>query len=1256
MVDTVDKFVMESMPYFIAEQYKKVMEEDDVDKKIEAALRVYEIGLRTLSLTLVSQYLTRDYDKLSDPALNQMLETKLPFTTLKVWKELFFLGLRAYGGHRDLLFVKELYDFYWDRSVNPSIPRENITEPFDRLTDIRNNIKHGHAPQDIESWQLLCDETMTLLKQILAGFGFFKNYEMIRIKKIDGNRYWFENHTGLEITEIADPIETNRKLGCNWFYLAKDQSDFLKMHPLLIAWEDVTKRFDIAVYDRLSSDEQIVQYQATLAWHKILDETNFFEFFEMLYTTIEFKRGREKYRKLTWWKLKEVAENITNQKMAAVRGKYRRELYLDRIRIKSMFEDFLKSDKAGFVLVGKSGVGKSNFILALADEFHDSKSPVSVLMYDGAQMNPQQSITTMIGQDFTKFVKLGEQENIADIWQEISKVENIDDCKIVLVIDAINENPKAVKLLSEINHLVADSNWPWLKIMITSRPEAWRSMCKGVRLAEDRYYREMGGDNLEMDSFNFSAELEPFSRNELYLAYTNYQKVFNLKSDYDDLHIIVRRSLRDPLLLQLIADIYRDQEIPPEIKPAEVYEKYLDGLIRTKRLEAKDLRFLEKDLMPLMIRDGYYSNSILAKQVGSETLDGGEELYDLIHNEGELKDGSRVNQSFANLVEAGILIWRGSALNYQIVFQYERFSDYHAGKRLFELNNGASDKRAAYQDQILRIQDLPFLWGAVNFALIQELVAGNQTLITNLCRTEDSGIRRILTAVLKEFGQENPKVVLDYLTEFVADKSESAHGVKTLSVDVASTLGFAEILVSVALGSDTQLRIYAVMRIYHLWKNDQREGIATKKNRGLTALSQLAQVVRGPLGLPKANALEAIIGTSIVIFLDQPDDAETNAELQNLWKQVIDDLLPVNSRVGKAFLKVVVGKRALDLFLRFVTFFTKDNLRYNIANLNEVKLFFKLPNHQKQWMQEILPYLDPNYSSGDFAKLENLMGEIYAVDEVLTGAVLGLDLIVQGRKDKETIVPIMKNLFDHQMELAPKGALAVQYIAAALYHLLRVEEELDDETWELVDHFATVPLEKEKGKRGMLVSGAGQEYFSISFLYPPLLYLAKLGQPGMHLWKRYLRLAVEEEDWNFLDDLLYLTGEIAIPFRSPNAAFTILRELLSMSNENVTPMIEDFLVRLRFYYPDMVDDFLDREEFSKQSIDHIYKTTAKESYMQLVFSRFALFVIDGLYSESLLELLTSILDKAVDCSKMSEWVSIVMTELINAIYGEEIFN
>jgi len=1240
------------MPYFVAVQYKQMLDAPCAEGKVRGAIRVYELGIRTLALSIVSQYLMRDYDSVNDYELSQLLETKLPNATLNVWQRIFFLGIRAYGGQRDLLFVSELYDLYWDRSVDPPMPRPGVTDPFSRLTQIRNNLEWGFGPTDESGWQALCEESAGLLKQIITHFLFFQNYELIRIVKQEGNQYWYESHTGLEITPIPDPLETELKLGLGWFYLSKERRDFLKLHPLLIFWGDIVDQQDVAVYDRYVREDNLLQYLTVTLWRKILDDTNVFDFIRMLYTTLENKGGRGKYRQLTWWKLQEVAQDISQQQMTTVSGKYQTALYLQRDKTKIAFEDFLASDKVCFVLTGKSGVGKSNFILALGEACGRKQLGVCLLAYDGAQLDPKESLTAVVSQDFSRRIRLGEEGKIIDIWHEIALIEGIDERKVVLVIDAINENPRGKELLLRVNELVVESNRQWLKVVVISRPAAWKAIKRGIRLAEALYYRQPGGEKLgvEMEPFSHSERLDPFTKDELPLAYERYQKVFQLQTSYVDLPVDIRRELRDPLAMRLVADTYQRRRLPTSIRATEVYEKYLDGLIRTGRLRVEDLRFLTSELMPLMIREKHYANILTAKEVDVVKTSDGKPLFELVHNDGLLADGNRVNQAFSNLVDAGILVQRGDALSYEIGFLYERFYDFHAGKRLFELNSTCSEKSEAYREQTLLTLQFPYLWGAVKLALIQELKAGEQSVVVALCRERESVLRDMMTAVLKEYGQENPAGVRKILGKLIKERNTGLLNSKRIAIDVSGTLGFSDILAVGASDSSPTLRTYAIRQIFYLWRNDRIEMSESVENRGMGALRELGGRTAKLFGIPNAAALESVLAASLLIFLEAPEDRSVRRGLQAVFQNIIDRLLHTDTRIGRAILRMIISARSFSIFVNLSSRVMGENVRYFYGNPDEFYPFFDLPAEQKLWLRMILPYLNPDY--GNIDDISSVMKPIYEMDDLIIGGILALVLVAQGRKNPAGIVPLIVELFEYVMSLSPRCVPAAQYLSGALYEVLRYQESIDDDMWETVDFFASTPLDKTKG---ILVSRIGREYFSLWLIYPSLLYLEKLGHPPLHIWKRYIELAVEENDWELLKDLLHIAGELALPYHSPHAVIAILREISPLDDEIAVRNVLDLLARIRSYYPDLVDEYLDSEGFSEHHQSFVRDAAVEESFMQIALSRFIAYAIEACQAESTQDLFISILDKAVDCSSLNEWLNYMVRKLANTIYGAQVF-
>jgi hypothetical protein len=106
----------------------------DPQEQVAQILHIYNLCLRVLTITMISQYLFHDRYQVADPYLDSLLEEKLPHLTPDSWEGMLFTSLRAYEGNHDLFFMPELYDFYWDTSTFPHRKRSEVKGIFDRLT------------------------------------------------------------------------------------------------------------------------------------------------------------------------------------------------------------------------------------------------------------------------------------------------------------------------------------------------------------------------------------------------------------------------------------------------------------------------------------------------------------------------------------------------------------------------------------------------------------------------------------------------------------------------------------------------------------------------------------------------------------------------------------------------------------------------------------------------------------------------------------------------------------------------------------------------------------------------------------------------------------------------------------------------------------------------------------------------------------------------------------------------------------------
>src|SRR6266516_2607903 len=396
----IPAFILANMPYFIAVNYQRLLEAQHPQEQVKLILHIYNLGLRALTSNLVNQYLIRDREKVNDPYLNELLWEKFDHLTTDAWEEILFTVLRAYESRQDLFFMLELHEFYWDTTRFPYRKRSEVKAPFDRLTQASLELEEKRlVPQDEAGWRALAEELKGHLQHILHSLSFLAKYDLIRVLDQHNDVYTFELHKGTHLSTEQRPSPKQTKLTPGWFYLRAGAEDFFRLDPWLMFWDREPEEKElvpasIGVYDRMFY-EQRLRYLLTTPGQTRIDQQHVKDFFALIYDTIrKVKRKYQEAEKLTWVQLCDICEQITHQQMATVQRKYRTELYLQREHVRQQFETFLADPaKRGFVLVGKSGVGKSNFLLAFGEELQQTRGDVCVLMYDGANVRVSSTST-----------------------------------------------------------------------------------------------------------------------------------------------------------------------------------------------------------------------------------------------------------------------------------------------------------------------------------------------------------------------------------------------------------------------------------------------------------------------------------------------------------------------------------------------------------------------------------------------------------------------------------------------------------------------------------------------------------------------------------------------------------------------------------------------------------------------------------------------------------------------------------------------
>lgn len=451
---------------------------------------------------------------------------------------------------------------------------------------------------------------------------------------------------------------------------------------------------------------------------------------------------------LTWAKLEEFCRKQTEVFYRAAGEKYSRELYLPRTKVFEDFKEFLDSQLSGFVLLGKAGVGKSSFFQALSDIELGVYRPqlstnVYTILYDcaNAGIETRRDIGEFLYDELREYLPGVKEQNAShddalerhspnrddNIWEILWRVPGIEGKKIVFGFDAINENRNAQKIMRLIDELVGKGAiYPWIKVVVSSRPESWRDITRGVKLREGLYYQiEMKGfDHINRSG---SAQMEDFQRDELPRVYAKYQQQYKIHTPYELLSDRIRDVLQDPFNLNLVAVTYANKHLPNHLKLTDIVKDYIDALGSDDffrqaihiALKKEDTMWLENTVIPLMLQPGIYPNKISRKWLREEHY----EIYKLIfeHSDEFLQTDNEYRPH--RLFNSGILIRRQVERDEEIAFKYERFYEYFVGNGL--LNKIAScpveEQVKQYRQLGQDVIKIPYLWGAVKHCLISHM-------------------------------------------------------------------------------------------------------------------------------------------------------------------------------------------------------------------------------------------------------------------------------------------------------------------------------------------------------------------------------------------------------------------------------------------------------------------------------------------------------------------------------------------------------
>lgn len=1261
----LQEMIVNEFPSFIAFNYQRVLQEFNWKEKTEKCIRVFDYTIRALTLIIIGQYLFVDRAKIQDPVFDKDLKNKFPRATLGEWVYLLFKGIQIYRENNIELIIHELVDI--SSGDNSDTSKNPMVKNCFSLVETRNEIFHGLPPQNPEQWEKLFFQVHGIFIQIFHQLRFLTRYNLILIKENQCGKCAYQIYRGTRVEEEAlcsDSLDLQK----GWFYLsprdAKHNQSFLKLYPFIFGFErdvlatDISEVKDSALLNKFTRAR--IHYLATVAWQNVMieDDVILADFFSS-YSKVLDSKNKKIYR-LEWNEIIRVASQISLDNINYARYKFDASLYSQRGEVQNIFLKFIYSQKNAFILLGKSGVGKTSFLISQIED--PINSNFVYLFYEGKKLDPKVPVADIIANDFLGSIQYYKDAITGnEFFSLLDKTQDRETNLFIILIDAINENESAKNLLEQINIFLEKYSYPWLKVIISSRPEAWKVIKKGIRLSDSKFF-QMDDDRKfdpEISPFYFSSELKPFSKYELPHAYKKYQDRFNLKTTFDDLSVELREVISEPLILKLIGKMYCLRSIPGDLKEFEILQMYIEYLLKNDYLRMIDIRFLENEIMPRMLSQTTFNKAVQAEIIQDAITESNQPLFDLIHNDGILSTKQRVNQSYFNLADAEILVISGTALDYELGFKYEKFFDYFAGRRILKLVSEVEERKAWFFSIIEKIRTYPFLWGAVKYSLIQEIFKFPENVI-DFCNQESQLSKDMMVAVLTEFGRDYPNDISGIIENLVPHlvkgkerevwmKSKPNKNAWKIAIEVASRLKIHWVLLESAAANDAGMRPFAIQYSYLLWRNHPQlgfeiiEGLTQKTFNGF------------PINL---NALESAIGLSLIIFFEKPNDQSTLINLQMSWKKVIAKFLGIKENSNK-FESIVRPWIMHKLFSSVLS--TSLGILGGFPNYNILTNFHYLENSVNMSVEERKLYinlLDSMTTDDGYHKrtIENDLIDLLDRKNLFLTAAAVFAMCSNLSKDPNNFLSTLKLFFAQaESNTTPNAYLS------DVPNVLEVILDHNPKNDEIFDFFV---YSIQKCQQYYLTP-QHRPYLGTNE-YPQAMYL------GPYVIYQYFREGTVESEWlNGLIEQAFVNNDVqfftallktqliyvGIERRYPHIALNTLRLFFNRKQVNLDEEVRKFLSKLRIYYPDLVDDFLEEQGVDTNYSLWIKMNEPEQRVGELVGIRLWLFVRDDIISgsESLRSIFLKIFRDVAYSRNLKGWVNKFIRELVNLIYGSPVF-
>jgi len=1069
------------------------------------------------------------------------------------WWGLFREITRCFIRERDKCIMPELIDFYWKKGGKT----QKYIDILDKVPNIRNKV-FGHKiglSEDVAKEVILGFRNYVAF--LLSQWRFLESYFIFAPTDdydLEDGKYVHEIYCfrgcqpqNLEVYSLEALKESHlyiiRPQSSHW--LAEDDhvlqpGEAIQISPLLIYDESIAESEPIKLYLQFQSatkakkrsepetELQSAVYQISNGTRELettaefsgeLDEETrvlrdeLYHVFENAlaggFDALTYKEERKEApqietESLSWEDIIRVCRLNSDHHLSDIRGKkkYIRELYINRHEVEHAFDSFCTSDKTGFVLIGSSGMGKTNLLCHLYDQYEQSGH--AMLFISSAQIDRSLNIEDLI------LKELNIQTTFRELCERINTLCAQKNKLFIILIDAVNEfmyeNTGPPDLVKKTDELIAKNSQPRIKFVITSRTKTWKTIQSSynVTLSKSFYYSRNGTQKMDI-----AHTISRYSENELQKAYNKYASYHDVKSQYIDISKVIHYELADPLMLRFVCEIYTGQQIPLDIHNQNIFEKYFNHFIYDEENDEGDatLQMLVYNIANCMLqlkKDNIYVHNDLEKSMLFKSVNNFENLLQ------QLKD-TKIGSTYINLVDKGILNEIHINKDRMIKFTYDRFLEHvlsnvitaHIGQ-IYDTDKLWHTRRNAIVQTLVgyieEAKNFNTLWGS----LIKSMLSIQEGKVKKI---SSNGVKPISTAqfvdIMKAMSDHDLNVLnlLGEALENILYKDRETFELICKNIRKKEEESSLEILIECTFSilSSEKFRLHYLdsskneqRRIRNILYNNLAYGLKQPPGRIADKTIQYIYFLWW-IGYPEETKWqfykyhsESILDTLVDdVSVGKMVSSEARNTLMNLFGLILLLIAEKSEEPAQIHnilydIKKLIHNLHIKLLKNLLVFITQSILSIvpNPINLGELKELFA-ETQKKNTMRNILLLLDPTTTplhEVSKSELLEMASQSNSFLYSLLSFAISTQYSIHSRDHPDTYLELLDHLFQNG------NAIAVYVVSYALYQMNYFGPNQTKQSLLLMDRVARSILSEHKGTF-QTGSGSGEYNFHIIGTY-----------------------------------------------------------------------------------------------------------------------------------------------------------------------------